>query len=155
MALARMNAVVQALHHDAVPTWFKPPDESGAANLFRQYLDDPGVHLFLAETEEGEPLGYVMARVLDPPATPLTYGATVVEVDQIAVTPGRRREGVGRALVDAVKQLSDDVGADRLHLTVWDFNEGAQQFFAANGFRTVMRRMLAEPNPAGTSDQSS
>ena len=141
-ALAHVNAVVQALHHEHLPSWFKPPDAVGTADLFRQWLDDPVVRLSIAEADNGEPLGYVLARVIEAPASALTYAATIVELDQIAVVPDHRRRGVGRALVDAVKELADSVDAGRVQLTVWEFNGPAQQFFAANGFTVAMRRML-------------
>ena len=46
-------------------------------------------------------------------------------------------------LLDRVKALAEEVGADRLQLTVWEFNESAQHFFAAQGLEVATRRMIA------------
>ena len=138
--LAALGVHVQELHHRNRPDWFRPADPAAALPVYTVLLADPAVRAFVFE-DDGEPLGYVIARVLERAETPLTWGGTLVDIDQICVLPGARRHGVGSELVRAVRALADDVGADWLHLTVWDFNQEAQAFFKAAGMNRAMWRM--------------
>jgi ribosomal protein S18 acetylase RimI-like enzyme len=139
--LARLGAHVQDLHHRNRPDWFKPADPEAAIPLYCGLLVDPTITAYLAEEGPGESLGYLVARTVERPETALTWGARIVDIDQIGVAPTARRRGVGAALIRSARQLADSVGADRLHLTVWGFNEDAQVFFRAQGLHFTMRRM--------------
>jgi ribosomal protein S18 acetylase RimI-like enzyme len=83
----------------------------------------------------------VIARVIRRPETVLSWGATVVDIDQVGVTALARRQGVGERLMRVVKSLAEEVDADLLHLTVWDFNQPAQAFFRSQGLNLTMVRM--------------
>lgn len=139
-ALATIGVHVQDLHHRHRPDWFRPADATASLPVYTTLLGDPAVTAFIAE-DDGQAVGYVIARVVERPETPLTWGGTLVDIDQICVLPGARRHGVGSKLVRAVRTLASEVGADWLHLTVWDFNREAQDFFRAAGMKTAMWRM--------------
>jgi ribosomal protein S18 acetylase RimI-like enzyme len=141
-SLAELGAIVQALHYEHRPDVFKPADPLAARPLYERLLADPSVRAFLVEAG-GQKVGYVIVHIISAPDTPLTRAATVVDIDQVGVHPHARRQGVGRALLDRVKALAEEIGADRLQLTVWEFNEPAQRFFAAQGLEVAMRRMTA------------
>jgi ribosomal protein S18 acetylase RimI-like enzyme len=141
-ALAELGAIVQALHHQRHPDLFKPADPIAAYPHYRQALADPQVWAFLAEVGD-QAVGYVLVRVVSVPDTPFTWSATTVDIDEVGVHPDVRRQGVGRALLDRVRELAAALGAHRLHLSVWEFNEAAQRFFAAQGLKVTTRRMTA------------
>ena len=138
--VARLGAEVQDLHHRHRPDVFKAADRP-AVSLYESRLADPAVTVYLAEDDTGAALGYVLVRVYTIPETPLMWGANVVDVDEIGVTNTRRRQGVGRELFKEVGRLAKTVSADRLHLTVWEFNESAQAFFRFQGLKVAMHRM--------------
>ena len=138
--LAGLGVHVQELHHRNRPDWFRPADAAAALPLYEMLLSDRAVRAFVFG-DNAVPVGYVIARSLERPETPLTWGGTLVDIDQIWVLPGARRHGVGIELVRAVRALADDLGADWLHLTVWDFNQEAQAFFKAAGMKRAMWRM--------------
>ncbi|HLQ19664.1 MAG TPA: GNAT family N-acetyltransferase, partial [Tabrizicola sp.] len=66
-------------------------------------------------------------------------------VDHIAVAPAARRQGQGRALLQAARQLGRDLKVDEIMLDTWEANTGAHAFFRANGF--TPRRMLFRAVP--------
>jgi GNAT superfamily N-acetyltransferase len=103
-------------------------------------LSDPKVTVFLAE-EGGDALGFLMAVTHHRPDTPLSFAQTVLEVDQIGVSPRARRRGVGHALFQAARELADEVSAYRVVLTTWIFNDGAHRFFESEGFAIELHRM--------------
>ena len=62
-------------------------------------------------------------------------------VEEIAVEETFRRRGIGIQLVEYMKQDARRKGFDRVELDVWEFNEGALEFYEAAGFHTFRRFM--------------
>ena len=131
VALAELNAVVQQMHHDVAPEWFKPPEAGAAIAFFREALRSDALRTFVAEVD-GVVRGYALARLQQWPETALTYGGLVVELDEISVDPAYRGRGLGGELIDQVRSLATDVGATHLQLTVWEL------------FAATMTRMVAQ-----------
>lgn len=142
--LAELNAIVQEMHREVAPEWFKTPDLDATTAYFGELLGSASAHVFVADVAD-EIQGYVLIRVRELPDTGLTYGGTVVELDQISVAPSARGTGLASALIQRVKELARDVGADRLQLTVWEFNRHARAVFEHAGFTTAVHRMVATP----------
>lgn len=86
--------------------------------------------VFLVAMENGEMLGYCgMHVVLDE-----------CYMDNVAVSPKHRREGVGRALVTALCERAQSVPAAFLTLEVRPTNEAAVRLYESLGFAEIGRR---------------
>jgi len=83
----------------------------------------------VAETAEGV-AGYLVA--LD--------AADEGEILNLAVAPGGRRHGIGRALVDHALGSLARRGVRQVYLEVRESNAPARALYAAHGFREVGRR---------------
>ena len=57
----------------------------------------------------------------------------MVFIHKISVRPGARRQGVGRALLDAVRSHGEALGIELLARDTWAFNTQALPFFKADG----------------------
>jgi GNAT superfamily N-acetyltransferase len=57
----------------------------------------------------------------------------------MAVEPGRQRQGVGRYLIEAAKEIAVASPADAIRLDAYDGRAGAGTFYAKCGFREVGR----------------
>lgn len=146
--IASLGANVQRLHHEQRPDWFKPADETATVDWYREMLMNPAATIYLAEDAD-EVIGFAVAVVHQRPDSPFGRAQTVLEVDQIGVTPSRRRRGVGHALFTAIRELADQVSAERIVLTTWSFNVEAHGFFEAEGLATELNRMtMAWPSSA-------
>lgn len=145
--IAELNAVVQTLHHERLPERFKPADATTFLPTVQDWLVDDVRVAFLAIADDAGAIGYVFAVNRQHPGNPLTHPRTTVELDQIAVHPRNRRQGVGAALVHQVFDHARTLGADAVELGVYAFNGDAQSFFAAMGFRTVLLRMALPVDP--------
>jgi len=86
--------------------------------------------LFLVAEVAGEVGGYVVA--LD--------AADEGEILNLAVAPGGRRIGLGRALVEAILGMLKDREVSHVYLEVRESNAPARALYAAQGFREVGRR---------------
>lgn len=140
-AIVRLNAIVQGLHHHQLPERFKPPDPAAYAPVVRAWLTEENRTWFLAELEGREPVGYALAVRRERPENPLTRSLLLVELEQIAVDPAARRQGIGAALAGEVIDHARRLGVRAVELSVHAFNEEAQAFFSAIGFKNIMLRM--------------
>ncbi len=113
--------LLAALHRFGPP----PPWD---ADSFAGLLATPRIYGFLAG--EAEPEGFVLCRV----------AADEAEILTIVVAPERRRNGVGRALVEAAEAVAREHGAATMFLEVATDNAPARAFYAALGFDPVGRR---------------
>lgn len=97
---------------------------------FATLLASPGVTALVAIRAQA-PVGFVLARV----------AANEAEILTLAVAPAQRRQGVGRALVEAAAQTASRAGADVLFLEVADDNTAALALYAGCGFtQTGLRK---------------
>lgn len=98
---------------------------------------------FAARTVDGGPVvGYAGISVLGRP------GEHECEVHTIAVEPGHHGRGFGRALLDALLRVADDVHAP-VFLEVRTDNEPAKTLYERNGFEVAgIRRNYYQPSGA-------
>jgi ribosomal protein S18 acetylase RimI-like enzyme len=139
--VAALNADVQALHAAAMLDRYKPqgPDTLPAAEA-ADLLAKPERLLFLAHVG-GEPAGYVHAEIVRRPESSLGYAQAMVHVHAMNVVPSCRRKGVGRALLQAVRDAGAEHGIALVTLDVWMFNEPARAFYRQCGFTTYIERL--------------
>ena len=64
----------------------------------------------------------------------------IAELQRIAVVASRRRQGIARALLEAVVGAVADTEADRLLLEVREENDAAVAFYGRQGFTEIDRR---------------
>lgn len=83
---------------------------------------------------EGPGRRFVVAEDLSGYAVSMTLG-DIVDLQRIAVHPGRRRTGLATALLDDL--LRHTGAADRMLLEVSDRNESAVAFYTAHGFTRI------------------
>ena len=141
--LARLNTHVQTWHAAHYPEAFFPnPDPDAMTAWFDDRLADPACTAFLA----GDPAtGYALCQLQTRERSIFSPGYRRLMVDHIAVAPEARRQGQGRALIQAARQLARDLQADEILLDTWEANTDAHAFFRANGFQP--RRMLFRATP--------
>ena len=70
-------------------------------------------------------------------------------VSNLYVTPDRRGEGVGAALLDAAERALDEMGADRVALEALAANDRARDFYADHGYD---RHRVELTKPLGDGD---
>jgi ribosomal protein S18 acetylase RimI-like enzyme len=141
--VARLNAHVQGWHAAHYPKAFFPaPDPAALTAHFRARLQEPAVTCFLSGDP---PLGYALCSLQDRPLSVFSPPVRRLMIDHVAVAPAARRQGIGRALLAAARQLARDLACDEVLLDTWEANHAAHAFFAAEGF--AVRRMLFHAEP--------
>jgi len=143
-AISALNREVQGLHAAALPRLFKPPGaESFPPSGVGELLANPENVLLLARVGP-EPAGYVYAEIVRRSETLLRYAHAMIYLNHISVAAPFRKRGVGRALVEAVRQIGAQHGISTLALDVWSFNEPARRFFHRCGLTPYNERLWIE-----------
>src|SRR5262245_19692719 len=143
-AISALNREVQGVHAAALPWLFKPqgPDTFPISDVC-ELVAKPENVLLLARVGPA-PAGYVYAEIVKRPETSLRYAYAMIYLHHISVATAFRRRGVGRALIEAVRQIGSRHGLTTLALDVWSFNEPARRFFRRCGLTPYYERLWIE-----------
>ncbi len=140
-SVAELCSHVHEIHHAARPDFFKPFTLSDEMiGFFTARLADEGYFVNIGEVD-GETVGYVLAQVVNSPENIFAYASQVVVIDQMGVNPKYRSQGYGELLLKSAFEWACERGITRVLLTVWAFNERANQFYERLGFKARHTRM--------------
>jgi ribosomal protein S18 acetylase RimI-like enzyme len=142
--LAGLNEYVQNLHLENAPQFFKSPTRERATDAFKALLDRDDARAFIAYSD-GRAIGYVLVFLIDRPETVFASARRGLYLDQISVEPNSRRQGVGRALLNAALGYASATGIDEIEVETWSFNVVAQAFFKSAGFGPKTERLWLKP----------
>ena len=106
-----------------------PRFEDVRARLF-ELLEEPRARVLVTEGEDGAIVG-VASLWIKPD---LAHGDTVVEVPMLVVSEVRRREGVGKLLMEEVQRLAAENEANLIELVATTHNTAARDFYRSLGF---------------------
>lgn len=94
-------------------------------------LTEDDVRVLVAD-DGGELVGYLMAFVAEYP--PIVEARRFGFVQEIAVTAGRRREGIAHRLFAEAERWLVDLGLPHIELRIDTDNEGSRSFWRREGF---------------------
>lgn len=143
--LGRLGALLVTLHHEFDPDRFIAAGDAtqGAYGRFLGSQIDRADVLVLVAEQDGRVLGYTYAGLEGNDYMALRGPAGVLY--DLVVDPSRRREGIGRRLLDATLAALVERGAPRVLLSTADRNHAAQHLFSAAGFQRTMVEMTWDP----------
>jgi RimJ/RimL family protein N-acetyltransferase len=105
--------------------WRSAGDERRYLKAIRRY---PNAAVYVAETDEGEIVGRLSLSRDQHPSS-----SHVADLG-LMVAAGWRRQGIGRALLEAAVEWARDAGVRKLELHVFPHNEGAIKLYESFGF---------------------
>lgn len=98
-------------------------------------IADPDNTIFVAESEQGELVGYTYVGSGDIPDC--VTDANVLELKRIYVATAWHGHGVAQSLMNAALNAATSRGAHTIWLGVWEKNERALGFYRKYGFERV------------------
>ena len=102
-----------------------------AEALARRMAEVAGLETAFLGEWDGEAVGLLVLRLV-----PTLSGAQDwAEITEMYVRPQLRRQGIGRALMEAALDCGRQRGCREFHLLVDPANEGGQAFYTALGFQ--------------------
>ncbi len=98
---------------------------------YMKSLIDPEKLVLVAEDAQKKPLGYLIASSVNK----WRYRKIKTgEIENMYIVPNARRCGIGRALVDSMKQWLKEKKVDRVYVSMFVSNAKALGFYQATGF---------------------
>ncbi len=119
------------LHHEAMPDYFKTPQQVAAAKDLTPYVTQAGCFGFIAEIDS-KPVGFILGHVQEL-ISPISKTLIMGSIDEMYVEPKYRGQQIGQRLLDRLEQQCRDYRASELFVETWAFNHQAQAFYQRAG----------------------
>ncbi|MFK7845270.1 MAG: GNAT family N-acetyltransferase [Rhodothermales bacterium] len=132
--------------HEAMDTRFVLSDDADLRwkNDFPLWIDDLTRRIVVAELG-GRIIGFIQAhRRLEPPVFRVS---PEVYIDEIYVLPSIRDQGVGKQLLDYIKEWAEALGSDRIRLKVLAANQKGIAFWEREGAAPIDLAYTIELEP--------
>lgn len=133
-----VEALIRQLHnsHAAVrPDVFTPGFAYDREGEFLPCLSANGGVALLAQAD-GRPVGVCMGRVWGRKDSSLGRYREC-HISDLVVETAFRRRGIAKALMAEAEKKAKALGAERVSLTVWNFNESARELYDALGYENL------------------
>jgi ribosomal protein S18 acetylase RimI-like enzyme len=105
-----------------------PPSLENVRERLAELLEEPRARVLVAE---GDVVVGVVSLWIKPD---LAHGDSVVEVPMLVISEDRRREGVGKLMMEEVHRLAAENGATLIELVATTQNNQAREFYRSLGF---------------------
>ncbi|HLA64348.1 MAG TPA: GNAT family N-acetyltransferase [Rhodothermales bacterium] len=129
-----VRALWEALHreHEATDARYRLSEDAALrwASDLREWTRSDADRVLVAE-QEGELVGLTVAHLMWP--APVYASHLMVWVDDFFVLSAHRGQGIGRALLDALRAWGREKGAEEIRAGVLATNPGARRFWAGAG----------------------
>lgn len=134
--LLELYAELDELHRAQFPELFPATVKRERATVER-WLSEERVGFFVAEAVQAETrtvVGFVRVVDVRTPDGGVLLSRRFGLIEDLAVTEGHRRSGIASALLGAAETWARERGIGALEVTVWAFNQAAQELYASQGF---------------------
>ena len=138
--LTALTLQIQRLHVAAEAGRFAAPPDDDLTRWWAGRITAEGWRTLVAELD-GHVVGYILVELVARDSSIFTTAVRELHIHHLGIDSHLRRQGVGRALVEAAQQHADRLGATQVTLTTWGFNVAAQEFFASCGYEAYNVRM--------------
>jgi len=133
-----------SLHRAVHPEIFQ---KARHTNTLKEYYKtcilDPSMAIFVAEQNDLI-CGAIICTLHSAPDNPILVPRKYGTIENIVVLSAHQRQGIGKHLMKRAHQWANAMEATSVELTVWDFNQGAQDFYRGLGYIPKHLRMTKE-----------
>ncbi len=131
---------VNDLHVQGQPDIFKPGFCQEMQEYLKQFIDSQDKQLLVYE-QDGKICGYAMLEFVTKPETPYRYALEYIEVGELGVSQDCQKQGIGKKLMQHIRQIAQQKNIKKIELDMWSFNDNALKFYEKLGFNTYRRHM--------------
>lgn len=141
--LDRVNELrkqVNDLHVEGKPDVFKAGFNDEIYNHIYDIWNDPEQEIVVADAD-GIICGFAVVHHIYKAENPFMFERDFIDVDEFCVDERFRRQGIATEIITFIKDYTKEKGFKRIELNMWEFNQGALEFYEAVGFNTYRRYM--------------
>lgn len=129
------------IHVKGRPDMYRNMEHPFSLKEFEEKVEDEECISVLAETEEKRIAGICFVQMRN--KTNMIYKRTAY-MDDLIVDERYQQQGIARLLFEEAEKEAKRLGAERLDLMVWGFNEKALKFYETMGMKP--QRYIYEKN---------
>ena len=141
--LDRVNELrkqVNDLQVEGKPDVFKAGFNDELYNHIYDIWNDPEQEIVVADAD-GIICGFAVVHHIYKAENPFMFERDFIDVDEFCVDERFRRQGIATEIITFIKDYTKETGFKRIELNMWEFNQGALEFYEAVGFNTYRRYM--------------
>lgn len=141
--LPRVNELrrqVSDLHVKGRPDIFKPGFCQELQDRAYTLWKDENSDVIVAE-RDGVICGMACVEYLEKKDSPYNLARKLYYITEFCVDSACRRQGVGKELMEFMREDAREKGYDSIELDMWSFNETASLFYESLGFQTFRKFM--------------
>ena len=127
----RLMAQVHQLHVNGRPDLYIDVEHIYSFDQFKEMVENEDMITILAE-ENDKVIGICMVSMR---ARTCMVKRRTAYMEDLCVDEACRGKGIGKKLFLYAKDQAVKMGAERLDLMVWDFNENARKFYESMGMK--------------------
>jgi GNAT superfamily N-acetyltransferase len=133
LTMCELGQLLNAVHHAARPDIYAAATEDFSRDLphWSGIFEKADQVVFIAQVGD-QPAAFITAS-LSASSPPLMQPQKVVRIGSVCVAERFSGKGIGRALMQLVRDWAIEHDAQDLRLTVWPFNERAARMYAELG----------------------
>lgn len=139
-AIADLYEELNREHSALLPQIFKKAERASIEWHIFSIFGNFNSILLVAEDEKV--VGFAHVTLEQVKSNPMFVDRCYTWVHNLFVVNERRRQGIGRALMESAERWGSERGAKSIELTVWDANESGLRFYEALGFKTLNRHLV-------------
>lgn len=139
-AINILRQQVQSVHAAGRPDFFPAEFSRELADHLNIFFMQDNAEVIVTEVDD-QLVGFASIEYIDRPGSPYRLPVRYCHVVEFGVEERHRRQGIGTALFENIKERAKEKGVDRIELDMWEFNESALRFYESLGFRTFRRYM--------------
>jgi ribosomal protein S18 acetylase RimI-like enzyme len=139
-AVDNLMQLLHKVHVDGRPDLYTPLEHPYSKEEFEKLVDDNEV-ISIAAEENHIVIGICFVSIRDKSGM---VSMKTAYMDDLVVAKEYQHRGVARALFTEAEKQAKELGAMRLDLMVWSFNESAKQLYESLGM--IPQRYIFEKN---------
>lgn len=135
---------VLKIHNKIRPDIFKEDGYKYTPEQLETIISDDSKPVYVYDID-GVVVAHAFCWIRISEETPAKKKRKTMFIDDLVVRDDYRGKGLGRAMLDYVKQQAKSIGCVSVMLDVWDGNDSAMEFYNKNGFKPqqiIMEELL-------------
>lgn len=130
-AVNRIDLQVNDLHVAWRPDIFRHCDEGLPEGFFAECVQNQTLYV---ARRNGAVIGFVIFFTWQTNG-PASVPSKVLDLDAIAIDESYRHQGIGRMIMEDIREIAKELGCNDIQLSVYPQNEKAVRFYEKCGFK--------------------